>query len=269
MLHSAQEEVLKVQVDSVFRLSSAVLLAGTMLCAQPVKTLDPRAYLSNGRLPGHVSAQADAVGDRLTKAGKERIVSIGTLYAGQAQFGVRTIWELRGGSRYEQGSVRIVDNGSQTVTSRGKPTHEEVGLIESIFEDSHETFLENVANGRAFRLVGRRFRPGRDRNAPYTGPLFDVIDVEVTGSRSERKDRQMKRYFFNSLSGQLDHTRYEYMSNGSKVIAETYFTQWEQSEGQWAPRVVERRENGASIFTLRLAAITFGAALNDSAFTTP
>ena len=205
-------------------------------------------------LPGDLLVQVRAVGDRMSRSGKEETVLEGELFGLGESKAVRVVHQLSGMVRIE--GLR----GGQTVPLtfdgdliRGSTGRIDESILETFAMDTIEGMVYSVRSGGAMRLLGRGFGPNPRAVPDYKGPRFDIY--EITAPVRTRQDRQLrfKRYYFDSDTGFLVSTRYTDPTVSPGIRVETRFLNWQRVDGSAYPGRIERYENGNPVFSFVVA----------------
>lgn len=217
-------------------------------------------YIRRGSLWPQLRSAFRVMGDRLEKPGKERLVMTGTLTrASETTPTVFTVVrEYPGGLQLEErdGRQRRVSIYNRRATERVNRSHREADEIETLLLDTDEGFFTAHAEGAAMRHLGDRFRLDDDASDNPSYSLYEITDEVNTGGRSRQ---QTKLYAFNSDSLLLERVRYELEREGETVRVEVRFDKWQRAQGQMLPRRIERRENGAVVFSLDVTSVSVGS----------
>lgn len=254
--------------------STAMFLVANHVVNLSAQTPGPlaRPHLSASSLPAHVSGLAPALGNRLVRPGKERMVITGVLRQGVGEFPLTLIWELPGKFRLEMRDPQprtIVSDGQQHRVAGGAITDQDQQRMESLVGDTAESFLFQVRGGVGTRLLGRRFRTDDGRRPNYQGPLFDIFVIGGPALvRTDRVPRQ-KMFYFDSRTGLLQSVRYMILKQGSQVVVQTQFSEWRLVDGQFVPGLIARREGTENVFSYRVMTAAFGPQVSDNTFSVP
>ena len=212
-----------------------------------------------------------ALGDRLEKSGKERIMFTGTLdRVDQQRIAVTAILEFPDRlqlTTLSGAQARTISyDGQAARVSDSAFTSADQDLIESLVSDSAEHFFKAQAQGAPTRHLGDRFRADDGSTQNYAGPYHDVFslfDRVMIGSISRS---QTKLYYFNSDTHLLEKVTYQISRNGQTVDVENYFSDWQKAQDQQVFRRLVRLENGQQVMSLTMTSASVGARLNDGLF---
>lgn len=190
-----------------------------------------------------------ALGNRLTKQGKERLTLSGTLSrAGVAQ-PAQVVSEFPNLLGVNNGAGRLA-SFDELVAARSVPNASPTddALIETLFYDTAEHFFFAQARGAATRFLGARVsseeEAGNAANTVYD--LYEVTeDVALDGAAQTRT----KRYFFNSDTQLLEVVRYEIERDGSPVPVEVRIGGWRKVQGEQVAGSVMRLESGQPVLS--------------------
>jgi hypothetical protein len=216
------------------------------------------------RLTPQLRIPFNALGNRLAQRGKERLSSIGTITKSGTSRPVLIESEFPNRLRVTGPSEVLVTFNARSPREQ-QFSHMEAQLIETLFLDSPEYFFVAQARGAATRCLGSRMSLSEDTS----GPFYDVYEVVEEIPLGNSTLTRIKRYFFNSDSQMLELVRYQAAHEGEdSVSVETHFGGWRTVERQRVPATIERRENGAVIFSIALTTTTI-APRDSSSSTAP
>jgi hypothetical protein len=224
--------------------------------AQPAGQ-DGTVSLWRGRLRSRLREALTVLGDRMERAGKERVTLLGVLHtASQSQaIPVQIVWELPGRLRIESRSGVLLFDGRRLT---GATTRQEEALVETLFYDSAEHFFLGQAQGLATRFLGGRFRLDDGRAPDYRGSYYDVYEVSDPIELGAPGRLQPKLYYVNSDTLLLERVRYQSNRDSSGPDVEIQIGPWQRGDGQSAPGRIVRLENGQAVFTLTVTSATIG-----------
>ena len=214
-----------------------------------------------GRRPNHLPSVAQrqlaALGDRMRVSGKELTIYIGDVVdaAGNrspAQV-IHQLPELVRLAGFKSGQAVLSFDGERPL---GVISNDDALLLETFVMDTPEGMLASIQDSAAVRLLGLGFGPDPRKIPKYAGARYDVFDVTSTvRSRSDKVTRS-KLYYFDSLTGLLQSTRYYDRSRSSPIILETRFSDWRNIDGSAYPGRIDHFERGERIFSFIANAIT-------------
>jgi hypothetical protein len=243
------------------RIAAALTTVGILTAVAFSQTVTSIPYIKLNLLPGLIQGPLLASGDRLQKAGLERIVFTGTLMRGTTaavpvqltvQFPEQVAFSEQRGAT--QRSI-VFDGSKATFPTDKAPGDEE--LLESLLNDSTEHFLLNHIKTSSTRILGRAFRLDDGKAKNYTGPYYDIFEVQDTFAVTGTK--RVKLYYFNTQTGLLERVRYTMQRGGQPVKVETKIT-WQKSAGQPVPAAISREENGQGVFSVSVPSAVLSAA---------
>ena len=213
------------------------------------------AYLRRSNLSPKLVWHLNALGDRLEKPGRERLILTGTLsrandsqtqeFVAVFEFPERLRLTMRKGSQ-----TRVISFDGERAKAEGNSFDGD--LVETLVHGSAEHFFNTQMQGMATRLLGSHFLLHRSSTADYNGPNYDVYKV------AEERE-QLKLYYFNSDTLLLERVVYEINRNGATVKVEERLGDWTREQGQQVARRIERFENGESEFVLTVRTAVFSA----------
>ena len=226
-----------------------------------------KGYVRRGRLSPKLSMHLNALGNRLEKPGKERLIIMGELRSADSQareieatleFPDKLRLGLRNGNQN-----RLITFADREI--KGQAASDDLDLIESLTYDSAEHFFNAQMQGNAMRFLGSRFRTDAGSNPDYNGPYFDIYKIADRIDTSG-EERTAKFYYFNSDTLLLERVIYVINRNGSEINIETKLSDWRDEDGQKVARRIERLENGKSVFVLNIRSAQFGRRAEDGIF---
>jgi len=211
-----------------------------------------------------------ALGDRLQKAGSERIVYTGSLTDASGATPATVTWELPGYLRLDlaaRSKTYLIDAVAGVSNAAGL-NETERDMLESLHNDIPEAFLYNVSGTTAFRFLGARFRNDNGKDKNYQGPYYDVF--QTGGPVLTRKNEvAWKLYYFDSHTKLLAKTTYHLRRGSAAVPVVVEFSNWTVVQGNAVPGQIVRRENGVVVFTLSVKAAAIGPHQDDGIFSNP
>ena len=218
--------------------------------------------------PSVLGSNVVALGDRLTKPGKERMVLTGT-FSGPAQSTPATLtFQWPSQFRFAASASRSLgSDGSNYWASDNNLSEQDEDLLESFIDDSADGLLSDLRQSRSMRLVATRVRMDTGATPNYAGPWSDVYQVSgVVQSRSAKPVRS-KLYYFDWKTRLLVEVDYlQKRADGSIISVQVKQSNWTSVGGQLVPGTVVRYENGKSVFTFTASNAAFAAAATDSTF---
>ena len=227
-----------------------------------------KEYVNRGLLTPRLAMHLNALGNRLEKPGKERLIVTGVLrlatdsqprpVAATLEFPDRFRLVLQHGPQ----SRLITFDGQE---SKGQAAVDEMDLIETLAYDSAEHFFAAQLQGRAMRFLGSRFRTDDGSTADYDGPYFEIYKI-ADQIKPSGQERAAKLYYFNSDTLLLERVAYVINRDGFEVSVETKLSGWSSAEGQQVARRIERFENGKSVFVLNIRSAQLGRRADDGMF---
>lgn len=239
-----------------------------VVAAQPTPELNAFGYVRRGRLWPQLRPMSVALGDRLEKPGKERLILTGHLRRASKRNEnrpTRLILEFPDRLRLEeQDSVTVYNN--DFASSNGVLKNNERDEVESLLFDFVDHFFASQMQGAATRFLGSRFRLDDGANPHYTGPYYEVYQVTDRIAVKQELREQSKLYFFNSDTLLLERVRYQVERDGEAVEVEVLISGWRKVDGQQIPGAITRTENGAPVLSLSIISATVGGRQNDGLF---
>jgi hypothetical protein len=150
--------------------------------------------------------------------------------------------------------VRVEGLQEKPVSFDGDWTHGvssrlEESLLETFVMDTPEGMVYAARSGGSVRLLGRGFGPDPRRTPNYQGPRYDIFEVIAPLRFASDRPLRVKRYYFDSVTGLPESTRYMDSTGSPAVTVETRFSGWRQLDGSSYPGRIERYENGRAVFS--------------------
>src|SRR5262245_17336738 len=229
-------------------------------------------YLRRGALPTKLREAVSALGNRLEVPGNERLLLLGTISrpALSETLPVRLITEFPDKLRLEEqvgDQLRVTGFGEQGVWKTGadlRPENE--GEIETLLYDSAEHFFAGQGQGFSTRPLGSGFRLDDGRATNYTGPFYDLYQVDDQLSTEKPAVIRPKLYYFNSATLLLERLRYRITRNGAPVNIETLIGGWQKVGSQQVPSKITRLENNTPVMILTVTEASLTPRVADGAF---
>jgi len=232
-------------------------------------------YLRRAALPPQLREEFSVLGNRLEVPGNERLVLLGTISrpALSETLPVRLITEFPDQLRLEEqvgAQLQVTGFGVQGIWKTGDvPRAENQGEIETLLYDSAEHFFAGQGQGFATRPLGSRFRLDDGRAANYTGPFYDLYQVDDELATEKPAMMRPKLYYFNSATQLLERVRYRISRNGAPVNVETLIGGWQKVGSQQVPGRITRLENNTPVMVLTVTAANFTPRVSDGIFNNP
>jgi hypothetical protein len=261
------------------KIKDAVVLAGKgsrfgkglvcgMLAAAFLFSFDLKAEQSGAnsvsinRIPSQYKAYAVALGQRLVKAGKERITISGFLTFEETRpqnaIPLRITWQYPLKVKIEQGpSTWTVDirNPQQKLPELKAAS----GLIRMLLEDTTEGFFGIEESEGYSHLLGTGFRL---EAAKASDPGVDVIQIIYPDAFQKGRDIA-KSYWFNGETKLLGLVGY---TDSSGATVNVIFEDWRDIQGERIPFSIKRLENGNVTMNLTVSEATVTAGAEDGTF---
>jgi hypothetical protein len=186
---------------------------------------------------------------------------------------VRVIWELPGRLRLEmqKGTTVKIDSfdGTNLRGLSGTLTTQDQGLLESLLLNCAEHFFLTQVQGNATRFLGKRFQMEDISLDQYSGPFYDVYEVEDRIDLRVGRGNQQKYFYVNSDNHLLEKIRYTLKKGNMETVVEVDLESWQPIEGQMFPFSIVRKENEQPVVSLAIEAVDLGPAKNDGIFDNP
>ena len=223
--------------------------------AHAQRNVEARAEGRFNNVPPAVMMQAEALGSRVLRSGKERTVFTGNLLNDRGENAkLKVTLQLPGAVAIEgvRPSGSIVFDGNVSLRSVSK---KEEDLFELFSSDTAEGFLSSVQDERAVRLLGRRVREATDGQANPDNSFYDIYEAVVPVLSSPASPERLKRYLFDSQSGLLSRTEYLDESYSPPLRIEVRFSDWRRIDGSAYPGRIDRMEDGRLVLSWSAAKI--------------
>jgi hypothetical protein len=257
-------------------LISLVLMMGLVYGqnqAPPVSPASALEYLTESGVGVFWHDQLVALGDRLQKPGKERVILTGTYTDASGTQPIRLVWELPGKLRVDlMGAtpLTLISAGAGVLRKGGNAAIADDDLLESLRDDRPEIALFGGGGGHAsWRFLGARFRTDDGTTPNYTGPLFDIYQIVSAAKGRSDKAIRWKLFIFDSISKLLARTQYVVERSGQDVAVETDWSSWTSTGGDPMPGQIFRLENGKPVMTINITAGQTAPTANDTIFVQP
>jgi hypothetical protein len=238
------------------------------VAAQQSPALNATGHVRRGLLWPQLRPMSEALGDRLERPGKERLVLIGALRRASKKNEdrpARLILEFPDRLRLEERDGVTVYN-NDFASSNGVLKRNERDEVESLLFDFVDHFFASQMRGDATRFLGSRFRPDDGANPNYTGPFYELYEVTDRIAIEKEVREQQKFYYFNSDTLLLERVRYQIERDGEPVDVEVLIGGWRKVDGQQIPGVITRTEGGAPVLSLSITSAAVGGRQNDGIF---
>jgi hypothetical protein len=239
-----------------------------VVAALPTPALSAINYVRRGLLWPQLRPMSRALGDRLEKPGKERLILVGAMRRASKRNEnrpTRLILEFPDRLRLEEQDGVTVYN-KDFASSNGVLEKNEQDEVESLLFDFVDHFFAAQMQGAATRFLGSRFRLDDGANPNYTGPYYEVYQVTDRIAVKQEVREQPKLYLFNSDTLLLERVRYQVERDGEAVEVEVLISGWRKVDGQQIPGAITRTENGAPVLALSITSAAIGGKLNDGIF---
>jgi hypothetical protein len=168
--------------------------------------------------------------------------------------------------RYDGKSVPLIFDPVSGLANAATVEQHDLDILESILDDSAESFLYGLVNGRANRFLGGRFRTDNGKTANYQGPYYDVYETIAPVKAARSNAPRHKLYYFDSQTKLLMKTRYVISRESATAEVLTEFTDWTTTAGQAYPGHIVRKENGSVVFSFDLSSASAGPSANAGLF---
>jgi len=226
-------------------------------------------YVNPSGLGSEVRDYLRAYGTRLIVPGNERTTLTATYSDGKVTVPATITFQLPNQTRVNLGGASpktLILNGNQpSVTSAGANQD----LLETLTDDTAESFFFGLSNGVPTQLMGTRCRNDDGKADPYTGPLRDVYRRMAPVAAVAGAPVRWKMFLFDSRTKYFAGCRYRVSRNGSTVDVEITYASWAASGSHAYPVSIARTENGSPVFSINVLQATSAAKSIDSLFNIP
>jgi hypothetical protein len=253
----------------------ALTTGALVLYAQPPPAKTTAAaspFISLTSVPSNLREYLKALGDRLQKAGKERLTLIGTStdVEHSAAAPATLVWEVPGRLRFDRSAAgapsMIVDDVAGLVKTAAL-SDSDLGILESLVNDNAEAFLYGYLRGDARRFLGGRFRIDNGKTPNYSGPWYDIYEsVAPEKAPTIVLSRTQKFFYFDSINKLFVRATYRVTKNGQEIPVSTEYTGWTVTAGQATPGKIVRTENRTVVFTFDIKTAVLSPAVKDGTF---
>ena len=234
------------------------------------KFAPPPSYVSPTLVPSNVREFLLALGDRIQKPGKERLVLVGSYTDSKISAKpAKLIWEAPGRLLFDRtgaGAPSLVVDDKTGVSNASALSNSDLGVLESLLDDSPEAFLYGFTRGHAHRFLGGRFRTDNGKTPNYSGPWYDIYESVAPVQSLSGAPLRQKIFVFDGINKLLVRTSYLVLQGGTKIGVSTEFGKWVVNGGQATPGQIVRKENGVAVFTFDVSAASVVATVNDGTF---
>jgi hypothetical protein len=142
--------------------------------------------------------------------------------------------------------------------------------MESLSDDSAESYFLGFSGGAPAQWLGSRFRTDNGKAANYTGPLYDIYRRIAPAVSVAGNPMRQKLYVFDSRTKLFNHTRYKIVRSGQPVTVMVTYPAWTKSATESFPASITRTENGQQVFSITVSAVsTAVGSTSDAVFTIP
>jgi hypothetical protein len=239
------------------------------VATQPIPAVKATGYVSRPYLWPRLRDAVRALGDRVEKPGKERLILTGQMSRasrGSNKLDVRLILEFPNKLRLEEQDRVTTYDGIALGSSASAMGKAEEDDIESLLFDSAEQFFIGQMQRQGTRELGSGFRAENTGIGNGGVTFYDIY--QMVEQRSLKKDvrHQSKFYYFNSATMLLEKVSYQIERDGKPAKVEVRISGWKKVDGQQVPGKIARLVNGAPILELDITSAALGPASPDGIF---
>jgi hypothetical protein len=202
----------------------------------------------------------NALGKRIKEKGKEKTVFDGEYLESGRSVNARAVIQLPGMARLEgfKGSKSVVTFDGER--KKNAMDRRDDALLDTFLVDTADGMLTSIQEINSFRPLGLDFKPD-PRNFPnYSGPTYDIYDVNIAHVFLGNLVLQSRKYLYDSKTRLLQKTVYTDTSVSPPIKVETRFLMWGTIDGSAYPACFERYENGKRVFSFIAKNIESGPA---------
>jgi outer membrane lipoprotein-sorting protein len=248
-------------------LLSATFVGNCQTISLPTKPV--QGYINPAHLGSEVRDYLRAYGNRLMTPGKERTTLVGTYSNGTSTVPATITFQMPNLTRVDLGGTSpktLILNGSQTSVAAAGLDQD---LLETLTDDTAESFLFGLANGVHTQFLGGRFRNDDGRTTPYTGPLRDIYRRQAAAAAVTGAPVRTKLYLFDSRTKFFAGCQYTITRNGTPVTVQIVHGAWTTIGANAFPVSITRIENGSQVFSISIQQAATAAKSIDATFTLP
>lgn len=223
------------------------------------------AYLDPASVPAPARGYLLALGNRLQVIGKERTILVGAFADATGSNPAQVIWQAPGWVRFDQtNKPPLAYDDVVGLQNAGSLSASDTDVLESLLDDSPQSFLYGFRRSTAYRFLGSRFRTDDGKTPNYQGPWYDIYAVLGPALAKPGAPPREKFYYFDSVTGLLWKTVYV-LPGGVRVSTE--YTNWTRSASDDPfPGQIVRKENGSAIFTFTVTSAAVAPEAHDGVF---
>ena len=253
--------------------ASAVQLFGQSSVVRPAVLPDQSAQVTQVVIPSlmdsHQRWLLEAHGDRLTRAGRERVTLVATVSKPDSASGTlpveaQIVYQLPLKLRYSEvgsQSKTLIFDGSRASGSLSADSPD-LNLMDTLVADREDFFFFNLIAGCATRFYGSGFPLQGSNDA------FDAYEI-VVPDRLRNGALQQKVFLFDTDTGLLRRVNYHLEKSGGTLEISTRLDGWNKVDGQPVPGAITRYENDVPVLTITIHSVVFGPSQNDGIFDLP
>ena len=215
---------------------------------------------------GILAKQQNALGNRVSAAGKEQTIYIGEVFHADGQRApAQVVHQQPALVRLEGFSPgrALTFDGERTA---GIITKTDEAAVEVFTADLPEGLFASLQNGAALRHLGNAFGPDPRGMPNYSELRYDIFSTSGRRLTGGNSGLQSKLYYFDSETGLLQVTRYADESVPPRTQRETRFGSWRVIDGSAFPGRVEHHQDGRLLFSFTANLITSNRATEAGRF---
>lgn len=246
-------------------LESTIAIALTPAARAQNKKATPQ-YFALETVSSSVRPVAAALGDRVQRPGKERLVTLGSLNRKGAVSTLQIVREMPGFLRVDEtgGRNKSLISDLTPLSGSSAVDDDDEDLAETLDNDTAETFLAKFAAGATVRRLGDRFKV---KGESGFGAEVDIYEVVAPVAFKRDKTSVTKRYMFDSNSGLLRRVLYAAKQSGRMVVVQTVLSNYSVQGGYSLPGRIDRLIDGIASLSFTLANASVTGAVADNSFT--
>jgi len=189
----------------------------------------------------------------------------GTYADSSGSTSAQLVWQAPGSIRLDRAnkpSLPLVFNATASTFAAPNMSATDADILESLLDDTAESFLYGYQGGYAHRFLGGLFRADSDSSGDYKGPWYELTEATGHVKAQTAGIVRAKAYYFDSATKLLVKTMY--VNGGTRVT--TQFSNWTTRTGQSYPGKIIRTENGTTVFSFTSTAAAIAPLANDGTF---
>jgi hypothetical protein len=128
-------------------------------------------------------------------------------------------------------------------------------------------FFSSQMQGVATRALGHRFRLDDGESGAYSGPFYDIYQIDDRIKVGNQYHEQSKLFYINSDTKLFERIRYRGNADEKDSDVEVRLSGWRKAAGsQQIPETIERLENNQRVLVLNLSSAESRSRVDDGIF---